>query len=97
MHVDGDDFTGGLYTVQFGNLGASTTISSMVEIPMHDDITQESTEHFTCVILRPREDGIIADCSNTIDIKIEDDDGEYCNTVSVIAGLYFLLQYVQPS
>ena len=78
MNVDGGDFTGGLYTVQFNQIGRQNTHSSFAEIPILDDFIHESTEYFTCVILRPREDGLIVDCPNTIDIKIEDDDGEYC-------------------
>ena len=78
MHVDGDDFTGGLYTVQFQAIGEDNSLSSVAEIPIHNDIIPESTEYFTCVILRPKEHGLVVDCPNTINIEIEDDDGEYC-------------------
>ena len=83
--IDGYDFTGGLYTVQFQAIGDHNTLSSMVEIPIRNDFIPESTECFTCVILKPRENGLVLDCLNTINIEIEDDDGEYCRAITVIA------------
>ena len=85
MHVDGDDFTGGVYRVKFEIqvFGKSNALSSVAEIPIHNDFIPEPTEYFTCVIFRPtEEEGFVVD--SLINIEIEDDDGEYCKTVTVV-------------
>ena len=64
--------------MEFQTLSQNNTVSSMVEIPILNDLISESTESFICVILRPRRmDGIIVEDLNTIIVVIEDDDCEY--------------------
>ena len=64
--------------MEFQTLNANNTVSSMVEIPILNNLISEPTESFICVILRPRGvDSIVVKDPNTITIVIEDDDCEY--------------------
>ena len=89
QHVDGEDFTGGDYTVEFQTLRVSSSVSSTAEIPKINDSIPEFTKSFICVILRPRgEDGIVVEDPTTITVVIEDDDCEYDSRIHVHT-LYF--------
>ena len=78
--------------MRFQALGRKRTDSSMVEVPIADDIISEPTESFICVILRPRgEDGIVVGDPNTLTVIIEDDDCEYVYRIHVHTLAYIRL------
>ena len=77
--------------MEFQTLGAISSVSSMVEIPIVNNSKPECNESFICVILRPRgEDGIVVKDPNTITIVIEDDDCEYNYRIHVQIRLSLL-------
>ena len=79
--VDGKDFAGGVYTVNFTNTSSNslTSTSSVADIAIVDDGVSESTESFFCVLLRQSrtsDNGVIAEDPDTISVAIEDNDSE---------------------
>ena len=77
--------------MEFQTLSQNNTVSSMVEIPILNDLISEPPESFICVILRPRgEDGIVVEDPNTITIVIEDDDCKYSSVHCRQCSPYFI-------
>ena len=70
--------------MEFQTLGAISSVSSIVEIPIVNDSKSECNESFICVILRPRgESGIVVKDPNICTVIIEDDDCEYVYRIHV--------------
>ena len=66
------------FTVQFCDLGSSTSESTEMTININDDLFSEATECFICLILRPSATrGINVQDPYTLTVCIKDDDGEF--------------------
>ena len=72
-----------------------STVSSIAEVPIIDNLISEPTESFICVILRSRgEDGIIVEYPNTIIVVIEDDDCKYSSVLWTMLSIFYRVDYL---
>ena len=66
------------HSVQFCDLGSSTSQSTEMTINIYDDLVSEPTECFICLILRPSATrGINVKDPDTLTVCIKDNDGEF--------------------